>query len=276
MRPRVPEGPRFLRSDGTPDKATRIHKEHKWYNEVIEPEFLHAPSSPLRPAVIEILSRNISNVIVAEGDKYQGVVRLPKLASSLALWREREVPIYKLLLEPLKRFEEGIPAITEDSPDKEVASLLNANPCIDEYPVVSSEGKVVAILPIREIIAKYVPQMSTVTLKEVVDDEVPVVGSVGEALMIMRDKEVPVVYVEDKVLDARDVLKTIWENRRLNIGEVSYESVLKEANVFKGDVSLKDVLSELDVMKVDYILVEDGNKVKYVPLGRIASRIFHG
>jgi len=275
MRSHVPEGPRFLRSDGTPDKSTRIHKEHKWHKEVVEPEFLHAPNSPTRVAVIEMLKRNISNVILAEGDKYQGVVELPRLAASLALWRDRDVPVYKVLLEPLKRFENKIEPISEESSDREVSLLLEKYPLLDEYPVITEEDKVVGVLPVREILSKYAPQLLSTPIKELDGEEVPVVGSIGEALMIMEEKMLPVVFVEDKTLDARSVLEVVWNNRRVKIGEIGYNASLKEPAIFKGEISVKDILSEINLSKVDYILVDDEGKVKYVPLGRIASKIFH-
>ncbi|UXD22414.1 hypothetical protein IPA_04510 [Ignicoccus pacificus DSM 13166] len=274
MRPRVPEGPRFLRSDGTPDKMTRVHKEQKWINETKEPEVLHSPNAPLRSVVIELLQSNLLNVIVAEGDKYLGVGTLPKVTALIALWRDRNTPIYKIFLEPLKRLEERVPPITDEMNDKDVSKLLDENALIDEYPVVSNE-KVVAILPVREIIGKYSPSAPSVQLSSIAQ-EVPKVGSVGEALLVMEEKGVPVVLVEDKVLDARSVLKKIWDERRKSIGEVSFDDVATENfNLFKASLTLKEILEEIDPHKVDYILVDDDGKVKYVPLGRVASKLLH-
>jgi hypothetical protein len=272
MKSRVPEGPRFLRSDGAPSKPTRVHKEQRWIEEVREPEMLHSPSAPLRTAVVELLYQRFLNVVLAEGDKYVGVAKVPKIASTIALWRDREQYVFRILLQPLKRVEEYSPPITNLMGDREVSEIIENNPNVDEYPVVSHE-KVTAILPIREIVYKHTPNAPAVTLSSLALP-VPAVGSVGEALLSMRENDVPVALVEGKLLDARDVLKRIWESRRSKVGEIAYEDLLREDfSLIKGSTSLKDVLNDIDPYKYDYILIDDEGKVKYIPLGRIASKL---
>jgi CBS domain-containing protein len=249
-----------------------VHKEAKWLNEVKDVEMLFSPHTPLRPAVTELLKAHVNNVITADGDKYLGVALLPKIAATIALWRERETPIYKVLMEPIKRVESYVPPLTAETSDKEVREILAKHPLVDEYPAVE-DHKVAAILPVRELIVKYTPNAPQIMIKELAE-EIPTVGSVGEALMIMEEKELPVVAVEDKVLDARKVLERVWEMRRYTVAHLQFDDLLEEPQAVKATVSLKEVLENIDPMKVDYILVDDEGKLKYVPLGVIASKVF--
>jgi len=272
MRPRTPEGPRFLRSDGTPEKLTRVHKEYKWVQEVGEPEALHSPSTTFRAVLLDMLNTHRLNVIVADGDKYVGIATLPKLAAAISLWRERETPIYKILLEPLKRIEEKVEPLVDGMGVKEVAEVLRKlPPAVDEAPVVKEE-KVVGVLKLREVIAKYV---SDVTLGSLAV-RIPTVGSVGEALMEMENKDLPVVMVEDRALDARDVAKRIWEERTKPVGSVHFEDLLTEPyEVFKESVTLREALEHLDPHKVDYILVELGEGYGIVSVPKLAAHLIH-
>ncbi len=240
--------------------------------EAYEPEALHSPNSTFRATLLEFLNVHRLNVIVADGDKYVGLATLPKLVAAIALWRERELPIYKILLEPLKRIESKVEPILDGMGDKEVAQVLRKAPAaVDEMPVVKEE-KVVGVLKIREVIAK---EVSDVTLGSLAEP-VPRVGSVGEALMEMESKELPVVAVEDRILDARDVAKRIWEERTKPIGHVSFEDLLVEPyEVFKENVTVREVMEHLDPHKVDYILVESGEGYGIVSLPKLAAHLIH-
>jgi len=270
MKPRTPEGPRFLRSDGTPDKLTRIHKEQKWLEDAGEPEALHSPNTTFRAALLEMLTLHRLNVIVADGDKYVGLATLPRLAATVALWKERDLPIFKILLEPLKRIEERAEPVEDGMGDKEVASVLEAlPPAVDEVPVVK-EDKVVGVLRLRDLISKRVSEATLGTLAE----ELPVVGSVGEALMIMEQRGLPVTVVEDRILDARDVAKRIWEERTEAVASVRFEDLLTEPyEVFKESVTLRDALEHVDIYKTDYLLVELGEGYGFVSIPRLAAHL---
>ena len=272
MRPRTPEGPRFLRSDGTPDKQTRIHTEAKWLDYVKPPEALHSPNATFRVAFLEFLTNNRMNIILADGDKYLGVTTLPKVVGATALWRERDEPVYKILMEPLKRVEERMTPLVDGSNDKEVAEALNkAPPSVDEVPVVKGE-RVVGVLNVRDVASKEVLDVPVGELAV----RLPTVGSVGEALMEMEEKGLPVVAVEDRLLDARDVARRIWEERTLPVGSIKIEDLLIEPyEVYKQNVSLREALENFDPHKEDYLLVDLGEGYGIVPLVKVAAKAIH-
>jgi CBS domain-containing protein len=250
---------------------TRIHKEAKWLDDAREPEALHNPHTTFRAALLEMLTNHTLNVIVADGDKYEGVITLPRLVAAIALWRDREQPIYKILLEPLKREMQRVEPIVDGMGDKEVAEVLRKAPAMDEFPIVKEE-KVVGVLPVREIVAKRVSDATLGSLAE----PLPRVGSVGEALMEMKEKGLPVVAVEERVVDARDVAKRIWEERTKPIGHVTFEDLAVEPyEVFKDSVKVRDALETLDPHKVDYILVETGEGYAVVTLNKLAAHLLH-
>lgn len=268
----MPEGTRYLRSDGTPSKLSRKHKEEKWISYVKEPEEVHSPQANLRSIILELLnSRTISNVILADGDKYVGIARLPKIAASIALWHERDTPIYEIFLEPVKRVEEKVTPIDGEMSDKEVRELIKNEPLIDLYPVVE-EGKVVASLPIREILATRVSDLPAIQLGELAL-ELPRANTLGEALMLMDEKVFPIVLVGDKVLKARDVLMKIWEERRNPIGEVSFDGLLKEPHIISENVTLKEVIELIKPETDDGILISVKGEVRYVPWSLIFSQM---
>ncbi len=264
---RRPEGPRFLRSDGTPPKPTRVHKEQRWLDEAREPEVLHTPATPFRVALLEMLNRNLLNVIVTDGDKYVGLVTLPRIASEIALWEKADVPIYKVLLEPLKRALVSAKPLSLSMDDKEVSEVLKETVPSDEYPIVQDE-KAVGILPLREVVAKR-PCDSTLGNLAV---EVPKANDVKSALKVMYESLAPVVRVEDRVIDARDLAKRIWEERTLEVGALSLNDLPHEPyETFKESVKLSEAIESLDIHKVDYILVEREGGLAYVPINVAAA-----
>jgi len=194
------------------------------------------------------------------------------LAATVALWREREAPIYKILLEGIKRIEEKVAPVADGMGDKEVAEVLSSlPPSVDEVPVVKEE-KVVGVLRVREVLLRGSVDVPVGSLAE----PLPSVGSVGEALMEMENKDLPVVMVGDRVLDARDVARRIWEERTEEIGRVRFEDLLTEPyEVFKENVTIKEVLDSLDPLKVDYVLVERGEGYGVVPLPKLAAKVIH-
>ncbi len=264
MKPRTPEGIRYLRSDGTPSKLSRKHKEEKWVKFASPLEEVHSPQANLRSVVLELLhTRTISNAIIADGDKYVGVARLGKIAASIALWHDRNAPIYEILLEPIKRVEERLEPIDSEMSDKEVRELITKEPLLDLYPVVEN-GKLVASVATREALISHASEVQRVQLSEIALD-MPQANTVGEALMLMNEKGVPAVLVHDKVLKARDVLSKIWEERRRKISELSFEDVLEEPQVVSSNLTLKDALDLVKPEMDDVILVSSQDGIRYVP-----------
>ncbi len=264
---RRPEGPRFLRSDGTPPKLTRVHKEQRWLDEARELEVIHTPATPFRAALLEMLNRNVLNVIVGDGVKYLGLVTLPKLASEVALWEKKDEPIYKVLLEPLKRALMNARPLTLDMGDKEVREVLEQAPPSDEYPIVQGD-KAVGILPLREVVAKRPCEAALGSIAK----PVPVAKDLNEALKVMYETSSPVVSIEDRVLDSRDLAKRIWEERTLEVGQLSLNDLPHEPyEVFKENVKLSEAVESLDIHRVDYVLVKGEGGLAYVPINVAAA-----
>ena len=272
MKPKTPEGTRYLRSDGTPNKATRRHKEENWIKYAKSPEEVHSPQANLRAIVLELLNSHfISNVILADGDKYVGVARLPKIAASIALWHERDAPVYEILLEPVKRVEEKLEPIDSEMSDKEVKELLKSEPLLDLYPV-TEEGKIVASLPVREVLATHLSELPAVQLREL-SMELPSASTLGEALMLMNEKALPVVLVGDKVIKARDVLARIWQERRKSVSDINFEDLLKEAHVFNESVTLRDAIELVKPEADEGILISVRDEIRYVPWSVVFAQV---
>ncbi len=266
-----PEGPRFLRSDGTPSKLTRIHKEQHWLDEARELEVVHTPASPIRVAILEMINRNILDVIISDGDKYLGLVTLPKLVSEIALWEKKDEPIYKVFLEPLKRALIKVKPLDLGMDDKEVAEILSSAVPSDEYPIVQEE-KVVGMLPLREVVAKRPCDKALGSIAR----EVPVAKDITEALKLMYETASPVVGVEERIIDSRDLAKRIWEERTHNVGDLSLNDLPHEPHeVFKENVRLSEAIESLDIHKADYILVKKEGGLAYVPINVAASCNIH-
>ena len=268
----MPEGTRYLRSDGTPSKISRKHRDENWIKYVKSPEEVHSPQANLRAVVLELLHTHlISNVILADGDKYVGVARLPKIAASIALWHERDMPIYEILLEPVKRVEERLEPIDSEMSDKEVRELLKSEPLLDLYPV-TEEGKVVASLPVREALASHLSELPTVQLRDL-SMEVPNASTLGEALILMNERALPVVLVGDKVIKARDVLTRIWEERRKSVSDITFDDLLKEVHVFNESVTLRDAIELVKPEADEGILISVRDEIRYVPWSVVFAQV---
>jgi hypothetical protein len=97
---------------------------------------------------------------------------------------------------------------------------------------------------------------------------------VGEALMIMSEKGVPIVRVKERLLDARTVLNTIWENRGKEIGSVNLESALKRKyETFSASMTINELLEEVEIKNLDYVIVEHKGSIEYLTWGKVAAKL---
>ncbi len=236
---RFPEGVRWVRSDGTPDKMSRIHKEMEWHKYLKEVEHLHTPQTPLRVAYLEFLNEPFHNLIVAEGTKYLGIARAYTLLKDLFSWGD--VPFYKVLTEPLKRIIESGVSLNIDADDKAFWEVVKKGQL--RIPVLRGE-EVIGEVDLFDVLRETTPKVD-VLLKARQIPSLEREATLVDALDLLAQS--PVVLVDDKALDISTILKALWkkEFRRKKISELNLkveEVELERLTVCKNIEEVKDFM----------------------------------
>ncbi len=257
---RFPEGMRWVRSDGTPDKATRVHKEMEWHKYLREVEHLHTPQTPIRVAYLEFLHEPYYNLIVTEGTKYLGVVRPTTLLNDLLKWGD--VPFYKVLSEPLKRIvEEGV-KLKLETDDREFREVIKRGQL--RIPVLRNVD-VIGEVDLFEVF-RDVPPKVDVFLKAKQIPSLEKEASIVDALDLLSSS--PVILVDNKVLDIAILLRALWkkELRRKKVNEINLRiSDLRLENI-KPVKSAEEAKDYMITHHKPYAIIKDEGEFKVILL----------
>ena len=257
---RFPEGIRWVRSDGTPDKATRVHKEAEWHKYVKEVEHLHTPQTPIRSAYLEFLGEPYHNLIVAEGVKYAGIVRALTLLKDLFKWGN--VPFYKVLAEPIKRIIENGETLKLDSDDKEFWQVVKRGQL--RVPVLKGED-VVGEVDLFDVLRDVTPKVD-VLLKARKIPSLEKDANIVDALDLLSSS--PVVLVDDKALDVASILRALWkkELRRKTINEINLKVSDIEMEKIKPVKTAEDAIDYMLTYHKPYAIIKDEGEFKVILL----------